>query len=170
MAKKNYSTLVKSDFNYISFYTLDENNQFTFKEYIEEKLKHVDLSLDLGEEVVIEETEDLPKLEDFNGYYGQLYICGDMNNWQGTSYPMEYLGNGIYTITFMPYMNSESLYLKIYDGQYWRINWSIRNGKLLMYDTDAIYIRNSTSKLRITITINTITKEAKIERDYQSST
>lgn len=170
LAKKNYSNSVKSDFHYVEFEENNTYNDFTFSEYVTEKLKHVDFDLDLGEIKNIGETKDLPTLEDFNGYYGELYICGDMNMWKGTSFPMEYLGDGVYTITFMPFMDSNALYLKIYDGEYWRINWSIKDGKLLMYDTDAIYISNPSSKLVLTITINTITKEAKIKRSYQSST
>ena len=104
--------------------------------------------------------QDNPK-----GYYGKLYIAGNMNNWQGTAYEMEYLGEGVYTITFKPNVPSGDLYLKIYDGLYWRINWSIKNGQLIMRDTEAFMVYNLKAKDTVTITINTITKEAKVSKN-----
>lgn len=161
IAKTSYGNYVENSFETVVFNNSKDNyNDYTFDEYIKEKLRWMDLSIDLGEPIKQEGSSNMPSIDDLKGFYGDLYIAGDMNSWSGTSYKMEYLGNGTYTISFSIYKDYKNLYLKIYDGAYWRINWSIKNDKLLMYDTDAIHFSNVTKGKNITITINTITKEA----------
>ena len=109
-----------------------------------------------------EETKDLPTYLGMEGYYGSLYIAGDMNEWKGKYYKMTYLGNGIYTITFEPRMYRKKLYLKIYDGYSWYINWSIQNNNLIMHDTDAFIVENVYYSSKVTIEINTILKTGNI--------
>ena len=129
-------------------------------EDLKEKNRWMDLSIDLGKPIKHEGSTNMPSIEDLKGFYVDLYIAGDMNSWNGLNYKMEYLGNGTYTISFSIYNDYKNLYHKIYDGSYWRINWSIKNNRLLMYDTDAIHFSNVKKDSLITITINTITKEA----------
>ena len=91
-----------------------------------------------------------------------VYIAGDMNNWKGKYYKMTYEGNGVYTITFEPRLYRSKMYLKIYDGDSWYINWSIQNNNLIMYDTDAFTLENVYYTAKVTIEINTILKTGSV--------
>ena len=164
MARKNYNAYIDCAFPYLSvkFSLTDNINQYNFKEYINRKLSLVDLSLELEDITKEEETKDLPTYLGMEGYYGSLYIAGDMNEWKGKYYKMTYLGNGIYTITFEPRLYRKRLYLKIYDGYSWYINWSIQNNNLIMHDTDAFIVENVYYSSKVTIEINTILKTGNI--------
>ncbi|MBQ2472153.1 MAG: hypothetical protein II508_06100, partial [Acholeplasmatales bacterium] len=153
MAKKNYNAYIDCAFPYLSvgFSLTDDNNQYSFKEYINRKLSLVDLDLELEDITKEEETKDLPTNLGMEGYYGSLYIAGDMNNWKGKYYKMTYEGNGVYTITFEPRLYRSKMYLKIYDGDSWYINWSIQNNNLIMYDTDAFTLENVYYTAKVTI-------------------
>ena len=54
------------------------------------------------------------------------------------------------------------MYLKIYDGDSWYINWSIQNNNLIMYDTDAFTLENVYYTAKVTIEINTILKTGSV--------
>lgn len=161
IAKSSYGAYINNDFFTLSFSnTVDAYNDYTFDKYMELKLKMIDLSLNIGAPKEEKESGNLPTLESLKGYYGDLYIAGNMNLWKGKDFKMDYLGSGIYTITFDPGFDYDTLYLKIYDGEYWKLNWSIKGGKLIMHDTDAFFVNNVKRNQYITITINTLTKEA----------
>ena len=164
MAKKNYNAYIDCAFPYssVEFSLTDSNNQYNFKEYINRKLSLVDLDLELEDITKEEETSYLPTNLGMEGYYGSLYIAGDMNNWKGKYYKMTYLGNGIYTITFEPRLYRSKMYLKIYDGDSWYINWSIQNNNLIMHDTDAFFAENVYYNAKVTIEINTILKTGSV--------
>ena len=164
MAKKNYNAYIDCAFPYssVEFSLTDSNNQYNFKEYINRKLSLVDLDLELEDITKEEETSYLPTNLGMEGYYGSLYIAGDMNEWKGKYYKMTYLGNGIYTITFEPRLYRSKLYLKIYDGDSWYINWSIQNNNLIMHDTDAFFAENVYYNAKVTIEINTILKTGSV--------
>ena len=164
MAKKNYNAYIDCAFPYLSvgFSLTDDNNQYSFKEYINRKLSLVDLDLELEDITKEEETKDLPTNLGMEGYYGSLYIAGDMNEWKGKYYKMTYEGNGVYTITFEPRLYRSKMYLKIYDGDSWYINWSIQNNNLIMYDTDAFTLENVYYTAKVTIEINTILKTGSV--------
>jgi hypothetical protein len=164
MAKKNYNAYINCTFPYFSvgFSLTDDKNQYSFKEYINRKLSLVDLDLELEDIIKEEETKDLPTNLGMEGYYGSLYIAGDMNDWKGKYYKMTYEGNGVYTITFEPRLYRSKMYLKIYDGDSWYINWSIQNNNLIMYDTDAFTLENVYYTAKVTIEINTILKTGSV--------
>jgi len=164
MAKKNYNAYIDCAFPYCSveFSLTDSNNQYNFKEYVNRKLSLVDLNLELEDITKEEETKTLPTYLGMEGYYGSLYIAGDMNEWKGKYYKMTYLGNGIYTITFEPRLYRSKLYLKIYDGDSWYINWSIQDNNLIMHDTDAFFAENVSYTAKVTIEINTILKTGSV--------
>ena len=164
MAKKNYNAYINCTFPYFSvgFSLTDDKNQYSFKEYINRKLSLVDLDLELEDIAKEEETKDLPTNLGMEGYYGSLYIAGDMNDWKGKYYKMTYEGNGVYTITFEPRLYRSKMYLKIYDGDSWYINWSIQNNNLIMYDTDAFFAENVYYTAKVTIEINTILKTGSV--------
>ena len=164
MAKKNYNAYIDCAFPYLSvgFSLTDDNNQYSFKEYINRKLSLVDLDLELEDITKEEETKNLPTNLGMEGYYGSLYIAGDMNGWKGKYYKMTYEGNGVYTITFEPRLYRSKMYLKIYDGDSWYINWSIQNNNLIMYDTDAFTLENVYYTAKVTIEINTILKTGSV--------
>lgn len=164
MAKKNYNAYIDCAFPYFSvkFSLTDDNNQYSFKEYINRKLSLVDLDLELEDITKEEETTYLPTNLGMEGYYGSLYIAGDMNGWKGKYYKMTYEGNGVYTITFEPRLYRSKMYLKIYDGDSWYINWSIQNNNLIMYDTDAFTLENVYYTAKVTIEINTILKTGSV--------
>ncbi len=160
MAKANYKDYVECSFPYqtTSFMLNDLQNKYNFKTYMIYKMKLVDLDYELEEIKPVEETKNLPIDLGMEGYYGSLYIAGDMNEWKGKDYKMDYQGNGIYTITFEPHIIKSRVYFKIYDGGAWAINWSIKNNRLRMYDTDAFYVSNVKLTSKITIEIDTVRK------------
>ena len=89
-----------------------------------------------------------------------------MNGWSGTSLPFTYKGNGQYTITFTPAsVNHDSIDFKINNGIDWEtIDWTIdlANNELIMEKGENCTLSGVTNSSSITITINTITKEANI--------
>ena len=158
IAKNTYSASVSSDFGYIDFNLNDSN--ISFSNYIHAKKNLCKNYLDTNTNI-----EDDP-ITDTNGDDGAIYLVGSMNGWGGTSLPFTYKGNGQYTITFTPAnVNNNSIDFKINNGIDWEtIDWTIdlANNELIMEKGENCTLSGVTNSSSITITINTITKEANI--------
>ena len=172
IAKNTYSSTVSSDFDYINFSLTDSN--VSFSNYISAKKNLCKNYLDGGSsnnnnnntttttKTTTTTTQGNVAFED--GYYGEVYLVGSMNGWAGKSYPFEFEGYGVYTITFTP--TSSDIQFKINNGENWEdINWTIdtSTGTLSMESGPNCSLSGLSTSSPITITINTITKEASIE-------
>ena len=171
MAKNTYQSSVSSDFDYLNFSLTDSN--YSFSDYMSAKLNNCKSYLDGGSSnnnnnnnttttTTTTTTQGNVTFED--GYYGEVYLVGSMNGWAGKSYPFEFEGYGVYTITFTP--TSSDIQFKINNGENWEdINWTIdtSTGTLSMESGPNCSLSGLSTSSPITITINTITKEALVE-------
>jgi hypothetical protein len=104
-----------------------------------------------------------------DGYYGDVYLIGSFCGWyQGNKeYPLEYKGEGTYTITFnAKNLDNGSLSWKVYDGNNFdRIDWTIEGEKLTLEGSgkSSAKIYNLRDNQKITITINTLSKDVFVE-------
>ena len=131
-ARNTYSDSVSSDFVYVSFSLNDSN--VSFADYILAKKNNCKNYLDTGSsnnttttttKTTTTTTHGNVAFED--GYYGEVYLVGSINGWSGKSYPFEFEGYGVYTITFTP--TSSDIEFKINNGENWvDINWHIKYG------------------------------------------
>lgn len=105
-----------------------------------------------------------------DGNYGNVYLIGSFCNWsQGNKeYPLEYKGDGVYTITFTASkVNDGVLSWKIYNGyDYNTIDWTVVDGNLELNGNgvSSAKIYDCSNGEEITITVNTLTLEVLIER------
>ena len=144
------------------------HGNWSFSDYIIKKLNMVDL----------EQTIDASNKEENNsqgnqdssitgdGYYGNIYLVGSFMNWEkhNKNYPLEYKGEGVYTVTFTA-QNSDNgiIKYKFYDGEeYWNLDWTVVDGKLSMEVGSSAKL-NANNGDEVTITINTLTLEVNIE-------
>lgn len=163
IARLNYQDSVDSCILYVGFNNdKDVDNGYTFASYLEEKKKNIGYDESIKGEAQEEELSNDLFFDDYKGYYGELYLACDKNSWKGKEYPFKYEGEGNYTITFTLGVTGDQ-YFKIFDGNYWRINWTITNGKLNKYNGDGFLIKNLKKDSEITISFNTITSTTSIE-------
>lgn len=102
------------------------------------------------------------------GYYGELYLIGSFCSWyQGNKdYPLEYNGNGVYTITFTAInVDNDQISWKIYDGYNFNtIDWTVENGELILEGAgkSSAKINDVNTGDEITISVNSLTKEVNV--------
>ena len=100
-----------------------------------------------------------------DGDYGNIYLIGSFMGWEkyNKNYPLEYKGNGVYTVTFVA-QNSENgvIKYKFYDGEeYKNIDWTVIDDKLSMEVGSSAKL-NANNGDEVTITINTLTMEVEV--------
>ncbi len=156
------------------------NGNWAFRDYIEKKKNLVDLNQTIAtpnsnngsNNNLSSENSSSQQINSSNsndGYYGQLYLIGSFCSWnQGNrDYPLEYKGNGEYTITFtLRWVEDNKISWKIYDGyNFNRIDWTIENGELTLEGAgkSSAKIENVNSGDQITITVNSLTKKVDVK-------
>lgn len=153
------------DFNF----NINENGNWSFSDYISKKLAMVNL-----DQVITGTTEEennnsnqgnQNSSNNGDGYYGEIYLIGSFMNWEkyNKNYPLEYKGEGVYTVTFTA-QNSDNgvIKYKFYDGEEYRnLDWTIVDGKLSMEVGSSAKVNANNGDI-VTITINTITMEVEV--------
>ena len=170
IAKNTYSSTVSSDFDYINFSLTDSN--VSFSNYISAKKNLCKNYLDGGSSNnnnnnTTTTTTTTTTNNENDGYYGDIYVVGTMNGWGGKDYHFVFNGNGSYSVTFSPAsVDGGEIQFKINNGVDWEtIDWTIDldNNLLDMDKGGNCVLTGLTTSSIITITINTITKEALVE-------
>lgn len=169
MAKNTYQSSVSSDFDYLNFSLTDSN--YSFSDYMSAKLNNCKSYLDGGSSNNNNNNNTTTTTTTTNnendGYYGDIYVVGTMNGWDGKDYHFIFNGNGSYSVTFSPAsVDGGEIQFKINNGVDWEtIDWTIDldNNLLDMDKGGNCVLTGLTTSSIITITINTITKEALVE-------
>lgn len=173
--------------NRFEFNVGGSNGNWGFKDYIEKKKSKVDMNQTISNpnggnnnqgntnissnnnsSVSTNQNNSSSSIIENDGYYGEVYLIGSFCDWnQGNkNYPLEYKGNGVYTITFTPRrVENNQISWKIYNGNNFdTIDWTIENGMLTLEGAgkSSAKIDNIRSGETITITVNTISKEVSV--------
>ena len=158
------------------------NGNWGFKDYIEKKKTKVDLNQTIssptggnnqgGTNPGISSSSNATRPSNSTtsneGYYGELYLIGSFCDWnQGNrDYPLEYKGEGVYTITFtIRKVDNNQISWKIYDGyNFDKIDWTIENGELTLEGSGKSSVKTNDVSYgdEITITVNSLTKEVSV--------
>lgn len=155
------------------------NGNWAFKDYINAKKGKVDLNQTItapgssnngNNSGNSSESSSNSSSSHVDGYYGDLYLIGNFCGFNegNKDYPLEYLGEGVYTITFTVRSlseNEEFIKWKIYDGvSFSNLDWTVTDGKLNMNGSGSSSSRLSRDYVgsEIIITINTLTKDVEV--------
>lgn len=145
------------------------NDNWGFRDYLNKKLELINLDQVItssGNESNNSGNSGNNGSNTNNGNYGDIYLIGNFMNWEqyNKNYPFEYKGEGVYTVSFNAYnLENGTVKYKIYDGEnYQKIDWTVVDNELIMEVGSSAKIYDCYNGQKITITINTITKNVEI--------